>query len=29
MLRHTFRTVCADLGIDELLAHFLLGQSAG
>lgn len=27
MLRHTFRTVAADLGIDELLAHFLLGHA--
>jgi integrase len=27
MLRHTYRTVCADLGIDELLAHFLLGHA--
>ena len=27
MLRHTFRTVCADLGVDELLAHFLMGHA--
>src|SRR5471032_2324214 len=27
MLGHTFRTVAADLGIDELLSHFLLGHA--
>lgn len=27
MLRHTYRTVAADLGIDELLSHFLLGHA--
>lgn len=27
MLRHTFRTVCADLGVDELLSHFLMGHA--
>jgi integrase len=27
MLRHTFRTVAADVGVDELLAHFLMGHS--
>jgi integrase len=27
MLRHTYRTVAADLGIDELISHFLLGHA--
>lgn len=27
MLRHTYRTVAADLGVDELLIHFLLGHA--
>ena len=26
-LRHTYRTVAADCGIDEMLAHFLLGHA--
>jgi integrase len=26
-LRHTYRTVCADLGIDDLLSHFLMGHA--
>jgi hypothetical protein len=25
-LRHTWRTVAADCGVDELLAHFMLGH---
>ena len=27
MLRHTYRTVAADLGVDELLSHFLMGHA--
>jgi integrase len=27
MLRHTYRTVAADLGIDDLLIHFLMGHA--
>jgi integrase len=27
MLRHTYRTVAADLGVDELISHFLLGHA--
>jgi integrase len=27
MLRHTFRTIAADCGVDEMLAHFLMGHS--
>ena len=27
MLRHTYRTVAADLGIDDLLIHFLMGHT--
>ena len=26
-LRHTYRTICADLGIDELISHYLLGHA--
>jgi hypothetical protein len=26
-LRHTYRTVAADVGVDEMLAHFLLGHA--
>jgi integrase len=26
-LRHTFRTIAADCGVDEMLAHFLMGHS--
>ena len=26
-LRHTYRTVCADLEIDELISHYLMGHS--
>lgn len=27
MLRHTYRTVAADCGVDELLTHFLMGHA--
>jgi hypothetical protein len=27
MLRHTYRTVAADLGVDDLISHFLLGHA--
>jgi integrase len=27
MLRHTYRTVAADLGVDDLLIHFLMGHA--
>lgn len=27
MLRHTYRTVAADLGVDDLLIHFLMGHT--
>jgi integrase len=27
MLRHTFRTIATDCGVDEMLAHFLMGHS--
>lgn len=27
MLRHTYRTIAADLGVDELISHFLLGHA--
>ena len=27
MLRHTYRTVAADVGIDEMLSHFLPGHA--
>jgi integrase len=27
MLRHTYRTVAADLGVDDLLSHFLMGHT--
>jgi integrase len=27
MLRHTYRTIAADCGVDEMLAHLLLGHA--
>jgi len=29
MLRHTYRSEAADLKIDELLSHFLMGHAPG
>jgi len=26
-LRHTYRTICADLEIDELISHYLMGHA--
>ena len=26
-LRHTYRTICADLEIDDLISHFLMGHA--
>jgi hypothetical protein len=26
-LRHSYRAVCADLGVDALISHFLLGHA--
>ena len=26
-LRHTYRTICADLEIDELITHYLMGHA--
>ena len=26
-MRHTYRTICADLEIDELISHYLMGHA--